>query len=161
MHFFAKRKGIGLIAFICSANMRTVRRPMTLFNILLVCIIFGSRCGYRIFSLRDGGLVCLSSVSACSPYIPNAIEPMTLFSQRVWCGAQHFLHLWEFVAFFLTLRITLPFITFWKLDDVVQCFSICVHLTRTRHLACERSYEARTLRPATHSGPIRQTLKSA
>ena len=81
--------------------MRTVRRPMTLFNILLVCIIFGSRCGYRIFSLRDGGLVCLSSVSACSPYIPNAIEPMTLFSQRVWCGAQHFQRqLWEFLAFF-------------------------------------------------------------
>ena len=46
-------------------------------------------------------MVCRSSLSACSPYIPNASEPITHFSQRVWCGAQHFQsHLWEFVAFF-------------------------------------------------------------
>ena len=46
-------------------------------------------------------MVCRSLVSACSPYIPNASEPITLFSQRVWCGAQHFQrHLWEFVVFF-------------------------------------------------------------
>ena len=67
----------------------------------ILCIIFGSSCGYRFFSLREGGLVCRSSVSACAPYIPNASEPITHFSQRVWCGAQHFQsHLWEFVAFF-------------------------------------------------------------
>ena len=48
-----------------------------LFSIL--CIIIGSRCGYCFFSLREGGLVYRSSVSACSPYIPNASEPITLF----------------------------------------------------------------------------------
>ena len=98
LHFFAKRKGFGLTAFICSANTRTVRRSMTL---SILCIIFGSSCGYRFFSLREGGLVCRSSVSACAPYIPNASEPITHFSQRVWCGAQYFQsHAWEFVAFF-------------------------------------------------------------
>ena len=52
-------------------------------------------------------MVCRSSVSACSPYIPDASEPITLFSQRVWCGAQHFQrHLWEFVAFFGLNRST-------------------------------------------------------
>ena len=45
-------------------------------------------------------MVCRSSVSACSPYIPNASEPITLFSQRAWCGAQHFQrHLWDFLGF--------------------------------------------------------------
>ena len=33
LHFFAKRKGFGLSAVICSANMRTVGRPtITLFQ---------------------------------------------------------------------------------------------------------------------------------
>ena len=53
------------------------------------------------FFAERRGLVCRSSVRACLPYIPNASEPITLFSQRIWCGAQHFQrHLWEFVAFF-------------------------------------------------------------
>ena len=52
-------------------------------------------------------MVCRSSVSACSPYVPNASEPITLFSQRVWCGAQHFQRrLWEFVVFFGLNRST-------------------------------------------------------
>ena len=41
---------------------------------------------------------------------------------------------------------------FGKLGDAVQCFSICAHLTRTRHLACEQSYEARKLCPAQTAG---------
>ena len=45
----------------------------------ILCIIIGSRCGYCFFSPREGGLVYRSSVSACSPYIPNASEPITLF----------------------------------------------------------------------------------
>ena len=82
-----------------SYDLPTSEGLLLFFSIL--CIIFGSRCGYRFFSLREGGLVCRSSVSACSPYIPNASEPITLFSQRVWCGAQHFQRqLWEFLAFF-------------------------------------------------------------
>ena len=53
------------------------------------------------FFAERRGLVCRSSVRACLPYIPNASERITLFSQRIWCGAQHFQrHLWEFVAFF-------------------------------------------------------------
>ena len=52
-------------------------------------------------------MVCRSSVSACSPYIPDASEPVTLCSQRVWCDAQRFQrHLWEFVAFFGLNRST-------------------------------------------------------
>ena len=50
--------------------------------------------------------------------------------------------------------------SFGKLGDAVQCFSICVHLTRKRHSACEQSNEARKLCPATDSGPIRPILKS-
>ena len=77
-------------------------------------MIFGSRCDYRSFSLREGGLVCGSLVSACSPYIPHASEPITLFSQHVWCGAQYFQrHLWKFVAFFgltcSTIDLTITF----------------------------------------------------
>ena len=50
--------------------------------------------------------------------------------------------------------------TFGKLGDAVQCFPICIHHTRTRHSACEQSYEARTLCPATDRGPFCPTLKS-
>ena len=68
----------------------------------ILCIIFGSRCGYRIFSLRKGGLVCRSIVSACSPYIPNASEPITLFfsARLVRCSA--------FSASSLEVRCLLP-----------------------------------------------------
>ena len=52
------------------------------------------------------------------------------------------------------------FLQFEKLGDAVQCFPIFVHLTRTRHSACEQSNEARKLCPATDSGPIRPTLQS-
>ena len=82
-----------------SYDLPTSEGLLLFFSIL--CIIFGSRCGCRIVLSRQRGLIGRSSVSACSPCIPNASEPITLFSQRVWCGAQHFqCHLWEFVAFF-------------------------------------------------------------
>ena len=97
-HFFAMRKGFGLTVFHLLGQHAYPQKAYDSFSAFYV--IFGSRCGCRICSLREGGLVCRSSVSACSPYIPNASEPITLFSQRVLCGAQHFQrHLWEFVAF--------------------------------------------------------------
>ena len=52
------------------------------------------------------------------------------------------------------------FLHFGKLGYAVQCFPICVHLTRKRHKACEQSNEGRKLCPATDSGPIRPILKS-
>ena len=84
-------------------------------------------------------MVCRSSVSACSPYIPNASEPITLFSQRVLCGAQHFQrHLWEFVAFVglncSTSGLTTTF-GYSPLGVVLPCFS-----TSPAHASCSNLY---------------------
>ena len=57
------------------------------------------------FAKRRG--IGLPVFSECVLALHNASEPITLFSQRVWCGAQHFQRrLWEFVVFFGLNRST-------------------------------------------------------
>ena len=97
LHFSAKRSGIDLT---CIARQTCVpSEGLTLFQHFMHN--HWESVWLSVCSLREGGLAYRSSVSACSPYIPNASKSITHFSHRVSCGAQHFLrHLWEFLAFF-------------------------------------------------------------